>query len=52
MSGCMEPVGLKDLLEWILNEYLYQRSVFGIPEEKFFLSLFALSVTLYTSLSA
>jgi putative selenate reductase len=32
----MEPVGLKDLLEWILNEYLYQRSVFGIPEEKFF----------------
>lgn len=36
MSELMKPLRLKELLEWILSEYLYQRSIFGIPEEKFF----------------
>ncbi|MGE5430859.1 MAG: putative selenate reductase subunit YgfK [Syntrophomonadaceae bacterium] len=36
MSECMRPVAIKDLLEWILSEFIYQKSIFGIPEEKFF----------------
>ncbi|MGE5496656.1 MAG: putative selenate reductase subunit YgfK, partial [Syntrophothermus sp.] len=36
MSECMKPIALKDQLEWILSEYVYQKSIFGIPEEKFF----------------
>lgn len=36
MSACMKPVGMKDLLEWIIEEYCSKRSIFGIPEEKFF----------------
>ncbi|MGE5439553.1 MAG: putative selenate reductase subunit YgfK [Bacteroidota bacterium] len=36
MSECMKPVALKDQLEWILGEYVYDKSIFGIPEEKFF----------------
>lgn len=36
MSERMKPASLKDLLQWILSEYIYQKSIFGIPEEKFF----------------
>lgn len=36
MSERMKPASLKDLLHWILSEYIYQKSIFGIPEEKFF----------------
>ncbi|MBA4322982.1 MAG: putative selenate reductase subunit YgfK, partial [Odoribacter sp.] len=37
MSDKFHPISLKQLLQHILNEYVRDRSIFGIPEELFFI---------------
>ena len=36
MSDRMRPIPFKEMLEWILVEYRHDRSIFGIPEDKFY----------------
>jgi len=36
MSGVMRPVRFKHLLQWILEEYQNHKSIFSVPENKFF----------------
>lgn len=36
MSDRFEPISLKSLLQYILNEYEHSKSIWGIPEELFF----------------
>ncbi|MDN5344464.1 MAG: putative selenate reductase [Clostridia bacterium] len=36
MGGIMQPVPFRKLLHWILAEYQQHRSIFGIPQEKFY----------------
>ncbi|MEJ2448049.1 MAG: putative selenate reductase subunit YgfK [Anaerolineales bacterium] len=36
MSDVMVPIPFKQLLAWVLQEYASEKTVFGIPEEKFY----------------
>jgi len=36
MSDIMVPIPFKHLLTWILQEYQSEKTIFGIPEEKFY----------------
>ena len=36
MSDIMRPLAFEKLLNWILEEYKKHRTIFGIPEEKFY----------------
>ena len=36
MSDIMVPIPIKHLLAWIVEEYQSEKTIFGVPEEKFF----------------
>ena len=36
MSDKMESIPFKNLIKWILGEYSQDKTIFGIPKEKFF----------------
>ena len=36
MSDVMRPVKFKDLMRWMLEEYQTQKTIFSVPENKFY----------------
>ncbi|RLC97898.1 MAG: hypothetical protein DRI65_18840, partial [Chloroflexota bacterium] len=36
MSDIMVPITIKHLIAWIVQEYQSEKTIFGIPEEKFY----------------
>ncbi len=36
MSDVMRPIAFKNLLRWMIDEYKHQKSIFNIPQEKFY----------------
>jgi putative selenate reductase len=49
MTDKMTPIAFEKMLDWIAEEYKTQKSVFGIPEEKFYKKTVANSITIFDS---